>query len=305
MECFLVRRKGTENMTKKVGIVVLNYNTAGLTIDLVNKCLNIKTIDLIVVVDNASDFKDCSNLRMFENENPNEKVKFIYNTSNVGYARGNNIGLKFLEKYNCTISIISNPDSHFEECTVNEIINVFENNNKYGILTTRRVMENGKEKIRQYWSIPTYLDLVIENFTLYCKFIKNKREIYEPEDMAVYDISVAPGAFFAIRNDVLRQIDYLDENTFLYFEENCLASKLLKTKYKIGFIPYVSYVVLDRKKNSTSKLRKTISARKYYVESKEYFASKYLRNNFLMFLLLKITDGMFLLEKKIQLILSR
>ena len=49
---------------------------------------------------------------------------------------------------------------------------------------------------------------------------------------------VLSGCFFLVKSDVMKNIDYFDENTFLYYEENILATKIKKYEYN-------AYVSLD------------------------------------------------------------
>lgn len=277
----------------KIGIVILNYKTKELTIDLVMRCCSINAIDEIVVIDNCSQ-DDIGTLIYNQFKN---RVVFLDSKKNLGYAKGNNIGLKKLVELGCDICIVANPDVLFDENLILAVKTEFLKNDKYGILTTARTMEDDNLKIRQYWSLPKLKELVFENFLFYSKFIKSKKEIYDISASVVTDIGVAPGAFFAIRSNLLRSIHYLDPNTFLYFEENCLAAKISNTGYKIGIIPYVKYVCLDRNKNSTSKIQQSTFGRKCYCASKEYYAKKYLGSNTIELFVLKITDSIFIFEK--------
>lgn len=285
----------------KLGIVILNYNTYFYTIKMIENCYKMNIFDEIVVIDNCS-FKECIySLKEYSKQYNAKNITYIFNQKNVGYASGNNIGLKYLVKKACDICFISNPDVHFDKKVIEAILNVFIQKEGYGILTTSRIMENPCEKIRQYWALPDKLELILENFILYNKLIKDKTSIYKfseaEEQQDVIDIDVAPGAFFAIKSDCLKKINYLDEKTFLYFEENCLAKKLKAMNIKIGIIPGVHYTCLDRKQNATSVIRKTTFSRKCYSDSKIFFASKYLKMNAVELLILKITCKWFIFEK--------
>ena len=98
----------------KVGIVILNYNSYDFTCNLVRKCLTIKKIDKIVIVDNYSN----DNFEDFCQTVEQDKIKYFKNISNSGYAIGNNIGLKYLVEEGYDIGFIANPDTMFETNTI-------------------------------------------------------------------------------------------------------------------------------------------------------------------------------------------
>lgn len=100
----LPNRKGALRLDK-VGCVVLNYNTVSLTLRCVADLLAQQGVLVdCVVVDNASAPNDVEALRR---ELPFE-VTLLQSTSNVGYARGNNIGLRWLaERGNDFLAVVN------------------------------------------------------------------------------------------------------------------------------------------------------------------------------------------------------
>lgn len=74
----------------KTGIVVLNYNDAEETVKFVNDINSYDVVNQIVVVDNGSTDDSLSQLEKIEN------IKLIALENNLGYAAGNNAGLKYL-----------------------------------------------------------------------------------------------------------------------------------------------------------------------------------------------------------------
>ena len=80
-----------------IGVVILNYNTFPDTIRL-TKELQSQTVNelSIVIVDNFSTNNSYAELKPLESEFSN--VKVVQTGENLGYARGNNFGLEYLEK---------------------------------------------------------------------------------------------------------------------------------------------------------------------------------------------------------------
>ena len=86
----------------KVGVVVLNFINYEETIQCVESIIIQKNVDLdIVVVDNGSPNESYKNLVLKYSEN--ELVNILKNNSNLGYARGNNVGINFLRSRGVSI----------------------------------------------------------------------------------------------------------------------------------------------------------------------------------------------------------
>ena len=108
---------------------------------------------------------------------------------------------------------------------------------------------------------------------LFYKKLRNgeySEQEYQNEKLEVDAIS---GAFFIIKNKVLKEIGLFDENVFLFYEEDILAKTLKEKKYKTislnthHFIHYESQTI-----------GKTFS---YYRKTKQLYKSKiYYQQNY-------------------------
>lgn len=267
------------------GIVILNYNSYALTKKLVDHCLKMKSIDKIVIVDNASQDDFTEDVQKWNSE----KIHYIKSEYNGGYAKGNNIGLKWLKKNNCKIAFIANPDVWFEEDTIQNIQKVLVNNNEYAVCSCRRFMhESGKTG--QFWWVPTFYEALIESLhfgrrRLYKKF--QRRSYEESEKMQNNDaieVEVVGGAFFGCNLDIMEKIGYLEEKTFLWYEENILGYKLKSNGYKEAFINNVFYNHNHaNRKHGNKKI-------KIFLSSKKIFCYNYLKINLFQKILLGIFD---------------
>mgnify|MGYP001048890872 CR=1 FL=1 len=82
-------------LKKKIGIIILNYNSYDDTINCVNSIFNFsneKRFFKIYVVDNAS--IDESGDMLVKKYNNYSNISVILNSKNTGYAHGNNIRIK-------------------------------------------------------------------------------------------------------------------------------------------------------------------------------------------------------------------
>lgn len=271
----------------KVGIVLLNYDTPDMTCRLAKQFNEYNCINSIVVVDNKSTDDSIIKIDKFLGEVSSKKLFFIKNECNLGYAKGNNIGLRWLvEQESCDLCFIANPDIEIDEQSLQIVISAFENNSLFGILSCMREYEDGNY-IRQSWQLPQYTDLLLECFSLYRKKNKNKDAVEIDKDKDIDIVECVPGAFFGIRSDVLKKFDYLDEGTFLYFEENCLGKKAKLYSVVEGIVTSAKYVTYADK-SSTVEIRRNGIGFKHLQDSKLFYAQKYICKNKSSFYLYKV-----------------
>lgn len=256
----------------KVAIIIVNYNDVDDTIKYVETISNYNVINRIVVVDNLS-----TTIGAFENlkKLENEKVKVIQSEKNGGYDYGNNVGVKYLdslgEKYDYII--VSNPDISVSEEAINKCLNILESDEKIAVVAPRMFNKENKPIRRSSWKMRTFwLDVVHSTRILELLFYKVLRggeyleKDYQNELLEVEAIS---GAFFIIRNKTLREIDLLDENVFLFYEEDILAKQLAEKGYKTislnseKFIHFESQTI-GKTFNYYKKMRQLFISKMYY-----------------------------------------
>lgn len=256
----------------KVAIIIVNYNDVDDTIKYVETISNYNVINRIVVVDNLS-----TTIGAFENlkKLENEKVKVIQSEKNGGYDYGNNVGVKYLdslgEKYDYII--VSNPDISVSEEAINKCLNILESDEKIAVIAPRMFNKENKPIRRSSWKMRTFwLDVVHSTRILELLFYKVLRggeyleKDYQNELLEVEAIS---GAFFIIRNKTLREIGLLDENVFLFYEEDILAKQLAEKGYKTislnseKFIHFESQTI-GKTFNYYKKMRQLFISKMYY-----------------------------------------
>lgn len=274
----------------KVGMVVLNYNDWQSVASLLSVINNYSCIDKIVVVDNLSTDNSFDELKKIINE----KCILLSSDRNGGYSYGNNIGIKYLiNNYQSDIIFIVNPDVCFEEDLLLNIITCFRKNKNYAVLTG--VMHNTLNlPMRMSLKIPNYVNTILD-----CSFIGRKinqlcmfRKIdYNKE---VMEVETVPGSLWGIRSKILEEIDFLDENVFLFYEENILGFKMMKLGYREGILTGYSY--LHKHSVSIKKSLDMIKGHKIYLKSKYYFEKKYRKLNKVQDLFLRVMIKYSLLE---------
>ena len=259
----------------KTAIIILNYNSEQDTIRFVNEIKDFSSLDKIIVVDNLSSNGDFENLKSLENE----KIDVIKSEKNGGYSYGNNYGIKHMEKLGETFDyvIISNPDIHIEEDAIKATLAFLEKNEKAAIAAPKMFDKEGKPIRRSAWKIRTPgIDMV--NSTRTTQILLNpifKNGEYSETDFQreVLLVEAVSGAFFAIKYEILKEIDYFDENVFLFYEEDILASKIKQAGYKVYSLNHVHFEHFES--NSINKAMSYYNKMKRLQASKMYYQKTY------------------------------
>ncbi|MDR0979358.1 MAG: glycosyltransferase family 2 protein [Lachnospiraceae bacterium] len=246
----------------KTGIIILNYNDYETTEKILDKIKNYASLDVIVVVDNNSTDNSYELLKRYESE----KIIVLKSDKNKGYAAGNNIGCKYLTNIGVEYIIVSNPDIIFEDDDIKKLVANFSREN-IGIVAPR-VNEHGK--INRGWKNPNVLIDSLSNLNYIGYFFK-KQLLYRSN---VYlskttEVDVVSGCFFIIKTDVMKRVNYFDENVFLYYEENILAKKVSSINYKTVVdntveIVHESSVTINKSIKKISRFRLLCKSQRYY-----------------------------------------
>lgn len=253
---------------KRLGMVIVNYNDYKTTIELLKSVKDYKCLDSIVVVDNKSTDDSIKHLKKYEDK----KVIIIEASDNKGYAAGLNIGAKFLnKKYNDCNIIFSNSDI---------IISKEEDLKKLSNDITDKVVVVGptivqKNEISRGWMLPSISDEIKFNLPYISR--KYRKNVLYNDDYYNNDLSlvgVVSGCIFCVSGSALKEVDYFDENTFLYYEEQILSKKLKDRNLQVAVDNNV--VVIHNHSVTIDKNVKRINKYKILKESQRYYVKEYL-----------------------------
>lgn len=248
-----------------VSIIILNYNTWEDTlneVENVHEVLNVPYKD-IIVIDNQS---TNDSKRYLEGKD----FVFIESSENGGYAKGNNIGLRYSYDNGYKYSLILNNDIIIDDKNLlSKLKDVMLNNQSVAVVNPDIVSPKGYLYNRNS-KRPSFLDLTF-GMLLYKKIgrhidlIDNYGYIYRPQ-----------GCCMLVDLEKMKKVDYFDEYTFLYNEELILAERLLQNDFKCACCVDTRVVHNHSKTiNSNIKRKKVIELQqigfKYYIEKYRKF----------------------------------
>lgn len=256
----------------KIGIVILNYNDYKETREYVDKIKKFRTLNEIVIVDNNSTDSSYEVLKRMEKGN----ITVLENDDNKGYASGNNVGIKYL-KDKVDYIIISNPDIILEESVIKKLKKDMDNDPDISIVAPV-IKQHGE--LSRGWRLSKVIDEIGLNLNYFHKLVEKKLRYDDKRyNSDLTRVDVVSGCFFMIRRDVLNLVGNFDESTFLFYEENILATKLKNINKKTYVDNEVEVI-----HNESVTINKTIaSINKYKIlkNSQKYYVKYYLHANIL------------------------
>jgi GT2 family glycosyltransferase len=193
----------------KIFAVILNYNgreTIKMCLDSIFQS-DYPNLEVVVIDNNSTD----GSLELAKNLF--SKFYFIKNETNLGFAAGNNLGIKFaLEKMADYVFLLNN-DAKIEKNTLSELIKEAEKRENIGIASPLIINGNTNKVWFSGGKVKWLSMKAVHNFE-----IKSK-EPYESEYVS--------GCAMIVKKEVFREVGMLDEEFFLYYEDAdfCLRAK--------------------------------------------------------------------------------
>lgn len=275
-----------------LGVVVVAYKSAQMTIDFVKRERgNIDVPCILCIVDNASVETECQRMaealdaeivnENFCTENRNVEIYIIPSKKNLGFAKGNNLGVEFLtQNFDIDYLLFSNNDIEIKnEHCVSTLIKQLERDERIGAIGPRIVSLDGSYQLPHDVPISIYRQIGWMLFPFLRKrhqketaTVPKAQEI--PPSKFTYWVQ---GSFFVMSAKVFLEVGMFDPNTFLYAEEPILAEKLKCIGKRMYYESSVE--VLHYEGGTIVKQNGSIWSRLMVMESNCYYYRRYMHNN--------------------------
>ncbi|MCO0601414.1 glycosyltransferase family 2 protein, partial [Peribacillus butanolivorans] len=199
----------------KIAAVILNYNNIDETVRCIEEFKAQKENLQLVVVDNNSIDESHQVL------SKRKDIYYIQTYENLGYAKGNNVGIEYiLKNMDVDLIIISNNDIHFANNStltiIKETIKKIPTN--WGYLGT--VIKDSNGHLAQYYpnKHTTFLERVVNSSLFGVPFRKFffKKDTLEKGINNLIESEIVSGAFFILNPNAVKKIGAFDPYTFLY-----------------------------------------------------------------------------------------
>ena len=208
-------------MNIDVSIITINYNGLKDTCELIETIPSNDSLE-VIVVDNASQNQEAD---IISQKFPH--VKVIRSDKNLGFAGGNNLGIKAAQgRY----LFLVNNDTIFKDFNIQSLIKRAESSDKIGVVCP---------KIRFAWE-PQPIQFT--GYTELSKItIRNRAIGFGEEDHGQYDTAhtttYAHGAAMFIKREAIEKVGLMPECYFLYYEELDWSMMFTREGYQIWYEP--------------------------------------------------------------------
>ena len=276
----------------QLSVIILNYNVRYFLeqcVLSVQKAL--EGIDgEIIVIDNASSDDSCE---MMKTKFPN--IKLIENKDNLGFPKGNNIGVAQAKgEYIC----ILNPDTVVAEDTFFKILNsqLPTRNSQLGIIGCKLIDGAGNFLPESKRGVPTPWVAFTKIFGLYkisSYFGKYYAQHLAENESGKVDILV--GAFMIMKRELYLEVGGFDEDCFMYSDDIDLSYLVLKTGKSNHYFHETS--VIHYKGESTVR---DGTYMKRFREAMQFFYKKHFKKSWFFDVMMQVGSFVFSLLKKNQ-----
>ncbi len=246
-------------MFPKVSIIILNWNGKKDTLE----CLeSLKTITYpeseVIIVDNGS---IDGSTECFKKLYP--EIEIIENQKNLGFAEGNNVGIRKAMEKDVDYVLLLNNDTVVDPEFLGELVIAAEDDPKNGIVGPKIYYYNNRKLIASAGGK--------------IGFFGNTYQIGEGEyDAGQYDfkkkVTWLTGAAILIRKELIFDIGGLDSNFFIFEEDLDLCLRANKNNYACFYEPKSK--VYHKGEVSTSKMPGYFSVRNGLIVARRYYNLK-------------------------------
>lgn len=234
----------------QVAIVILNWNRKEDTLECLRSVqgLRIENYELsVIVVDNASSDDSVEAVKRFiKNKNlPSaEPCSFVLleNEKNLGFAAGNNVGIKHALAQGADFVLILNNDTIVDKNLIEDFLSGAEEYKEAGVFSPKIYFAPGFEyhledyKTDERGHVIWYAGGIID----WNNVLGSNRGVDEV-DKKQYDKAVttdfATGAAMFVRREVLEKIGGFDERYFMYLEDADFCVRARGAGWRVMYLP--------------------------------------------------------------------
>lgn len=276
---------------RKLAAIILNYNTPNQTVNLA--CQIDQLGHYVVIVDNCSSDDSVNFIRNKIQELQN--CKLICAETNGGYAKGNNVGIRFaIKEWNVDYVAIMNPDIEMlHKDTLEKLCQALEEDNNLAGVTALTIFNEDLNRDNSCAArLLTPVELIFSDLFFWGQFIKKNYSSLTGNKNLVAYVDKVQGCFFVMKTKEFEDIGLFDEHTFLYFEEDIIGQKVKKSGLKLGVL--LSEIIRHNhgvKDREMFNKEKRLFYNKCMMESKKYYMLNVLKANPLIWKMSYILDS--------------
>jgi GT2 family glycosyltransferase len=246
-------------MSPKLNIVILNWNGYSDTSELLNSLIKVRSTEFsIIVVDNNSVGNDVEKLE----SNYKGFIKVLRCNDNLGFAGGNNIGIKQALEDRAEYILLLNNDTIVEPNFLEPLLERINTTEQIGIVAPQI---NYYDEPKKIWSAGGKISKLRGSGFADSNKLESQVNILDKE------VEFVSGCCILIKKDVIENVGLLDENYFLYTEDTDFCFRVRKAGYKIYVTPRSK---IYHKVNRSTENKFSTLPLYYTTRNRLYFAKK-------------------------------
>lgn len=244
----------------KVAIIILNWNGWEDTLECLESLYQISYQNYhVIVVDNGSEDdsieriknfcsktqfeskinvdgiklleyeeKDFDSISSIKEENIDKELTLLKNTQNYGYARGNNIGIRFaIEVFNPDYILLLNNDTTVDENFLTELLKATTNQQEVGIYAPKILKAENHKIIDSTGHVFSWGNIIDRGHG------KVDKHQFDPKSKIVG----AKGAAALYKSEMLQYIGLFKEDYITSYEDAELSWRANKNSWKAQYVP--------------------------------------------------------------------
>lgn len=276
------------NKIPKVSIIILSYNASKLTREQLRDIQKLSTKGFTaecLVVDNGS--TDNTSSMLVNYRLPNMDYVYLKNNSNLGFAEGNNVGIRYALNQGSDYVVLLNNDLILPEQFLQKIMEYVIKNKHVQILSPKMYFAKGYEfhkdmyKSDELGKVIWYAGGRIDWENIYSSH-RGVDEVDRGQYDEVEETDFGNGACILIKREVFEKIGFFDKDFFLYWEDADFCIRAKRSAIKAFYFPHA---YIWHKVSSTAGGSGADSNDYFLTRNRYYFALKYanLRAKFAVF----------------------
>ena len=207
-----------------LSIIIVTYNSEKYILDCLNS-VERATLDIqheIFLIDNQSVDQTRTVIKKFQNS-----IVLLENPKNVGFAKAVNMGLR---KASGKFILLLNPDVIIQSDSLSPMINFMKNHSNLGICGCKLLHQDHSLQYSK-GSFPSLFSILL--FRLVLPRRMRKYHLWGYEKIGKCDW--VTGAFMLMRNRLIEEVGFFDENYFVYYEDMDYCLQVKKKGWEVYY----------------------------------------------------------------------
>jgi GT2 family glycosyltransferase len=247
----------------KIIVIIVTYNGINCIEECLESVLSSTLVPDIYIIDNNS--KD-GTVNLIT-EKYSSKLTLHQTTENLGFGKGNNIGLSYSLKNQYDYTILLNQDAYLDKDTIEKLVSASESNSEFGILSPIHLTKD-RNLLEYYFA--TFVNHKI-NPSFYSDFILGNKI------QDVYSFPFISAAIWLLPKKSLATIGGFDPIFWHYGEDDNFCQRVIYHNLKIGVVSnaFARHDTRIRIQENSYKY-----SEKYYLDYQKNLQCKYANINY-------------------------